>query len=285
LNIMRRLRGRGWMIDVFLWVCSLAGITLLVTRLLAGRVSSERYPWKYIESFDLPSTCWIVLSAGATLVPLTVAFLSRRAVGFLAGVSMLLLAITATTWLRSHWVADHAALAWFYEGTGPLGEGRRELWLISTAGQLRIHVQEEPAPLMGYRWRVPGFHYWTSDPLQERSADSGQDVGGISRLTRRLGFTMAIRPYWKPGRGGITFALALPYWFLCLLATPLPLAWAIRHRRRRRAARRAEAGACAKCGYDLRATPDPDGARLPVCPECGIAVHNVPTAATGAARP
>jgi hypothetical protein len=27
---------------------------------------------------------------------------------------------------------------------------------------------------------------------------------------------------------------------------------------------------CKHCGYDLRATPNPTGPRLPTCPECGV---------------
>jgi hypothetical protein len=33
--------------------------------------------------------------------------------------------------------------------------------------------------------------------------------------------------------------------------------------------RRLPPGACRQCGYDLRATPDPRGPFLAVCPECG----------------
>jgi len=45
--------------------------------------------------------------------------------------------------------------------------------------------------------------------------------------------------------------LILPYWFLCVLTALLPLQWLRRRRLRRRGAR----GLCARCGYDLRATP------------------------------
>ncbi len=64
-----------------------------------------------------------------------------------------------------------------------------------------------------------------------------------------------------PG-GGADLALSLPYWFVALvsaLCAGLCVAprWA-----HRRALTRARAGLCARCGYDLRATPRR-------CPECG----------------
>jgi hypothetical protein len=52
---------------------------------------------------------------------------------------------------------------------------------------------------------------------------------------------------------------AIPYWAIALCATVLPAWWSLRNHR---AARPARGGRCAKCGYDLRATPDR-------CPECG----------------
>jgi hypothetical protein len=68
-------------------------------------------------------------------------------------------------------------------------------------------------------------------------------------------------------------AYAAPLWALTLLATlPSCVILAIALRRKRTALRQA-AGACVKCGYDLRATPHR-------CPECGSVPqppHNPPT--------
>jgi len=62
--------------------------------------------------------------------------------------------------------------------------------------------------------------------------------------------------------------LSVPSWFLVVLFAAVPLRWFVL--RRRRATR--PPGACATCGYDLRATPDR-------CPECG----SVPQPIEGAA--
>jgi hypothetical protein len=65
---------------------------------------------------------------------------------------------------------------------------------------------------------------------------------------------------------------SLPCWLLALLAGAWPLASvALLIRRRRRASRRRRLNLCRLCGYDLRATPSPDGALLAICPECGSA--------------
>jgi hypothetical protein len=83
-------------------------------------------------------------------------------------------------------------------------------------------------------------------------------------LERRAG-TMPQR--WKPVRfielrdawAFYWYGLTIPHWvFVTTFAIP-PL---LRFRSWRRHRRRAKAGTCAKCGYDLRATPER-------CPECG----------------
>jgi hypothetical protein len=56
-----------------------------------------------------------------------------------------------------------------------------------------------------------------------------------------------------------TWAVALPFWFLIVIASICPLLWLRKTRRLRGRLRRQQ---CPHCGYDLRATPD-------ICPECG----------------
>lgn len=69
-----------------------------------------------------------------------------------------------------------------------------------------------------------------------------------------------------------TRVLWIPHWLLALAAGAWPaVSAALFVRRRRRLRRLALVGRCHRCGYDLRATPDPAGPRLPACPECGAA--------------
>jgi predicted amidophosphoribosyltransferase len=57
--------------------------------------------------------------------------------------------------------------------------------------------------------------------------------------------------------------VAVPYWFIAVLALPLPLIWVVRWRKRRRVARE---GLCRVCGYGLRASVER-------CPECGTGIE------------
>ena len=66
--------------------------------------------------------------------------------------------------------------------------------------------------------------------------------------------------------GGYEQMVKVPIWFPAT-GTGIALAWACLHVRRRRRAMRA--GLCARCGYDLRASPYR-------CPECGSSITPSP---------
>ncbi len=82
----------------------------------------------------------------------------------------------------------------------------------------------------------------------------------------KLGGDSRAGPRGYPIERNPTCVAMVPFWFPMALTTVLPLFW-LRGRMRQR--QRIRHGLCLDCGYDLRATPDPIGSRLPRCPECG----------------
>ena len=85
----------------------------------------------------------------------------------------------------------------------------------------------------------------------------GRDWGFEWKVCDRFGFRLGGLRCSK----GSLWNLQVPYWFLTLIFM-LPAALAPFSLRRRR---RVDAGLCAHCGYDIRATPQR-------CPECGTAI-------------
>jgi len=281
VKIMQPMRGRGWIIDAVLWISPLAGAGVFVARVLTVKVPRGSENDDSIRFLDLPGMAWFILLACAVLVPLIVAFLSRRVLGFLAVASLIFGVGVGTLWIRSHLSYDTPLLVRI---TGPTANLKVDFWgVISKDGGIvleRFQSQSNRWIAMA-RWSLlpPGRDQalW----LRVSSAVSGYATDELAFSTtpaplRHLGFGAAIRPdrYVTLETFEVPFALGVPYWFLCLLAAPLPLIWTLRQRRRRRLARRLAAGACANCGYDLRATPDAAGARLATCPECGVAAAN-----------
>lgn len=145
---------------------------------------------------------------------------------------------------------------------------RYDYILSSEGGRLLIAfgMIQRPEP-MGYHisdFRSveldPQWMNWESEwfPFWSWLANEYDPVDGFSYPTRGI---LGIRFSPNPTQSG--WNIAVPYWLPMLLAG-VPLPWTyIRYRQRRLALATTQ---CARCGYDLRASP----AR---CPECGYAIH------------
>jgi hypothetical protein len=137
------------------------------------------------------------------------------------------MATTAVFWVRSHHRVDN--FTWTPK-LDPAGPTKRSLHLLESRDGWVVYLHASDIYLHG---KLPS----------------------VMLPGRGWRFT------WVRPTGGFGFIVACPHWFLMLvLAAPVGLgqlaipALRRRHRRRR--------GLCAKCGYDLRASPER-------CPECG----------------
>jgi hypothetical protein len=165
--------------------------------------------------------------------------LCRHLVNLLAFLSLLLCAATAVLWVRSYRGCDALVR--------PTAPGDR----VCVTSEFGVVVVELEGPVRGAV--LPGWEYFQS-PLPRRwpvrTGLFGFEAyrGGVTHFVRLPPSTL--------------HGLALPHWCLVLLFAALPAHWLVARRRQAVARRRAEAGLCAGCGYDLRATPVQ-------CPECG----------------
>jgi hypothetical protein len=286
---MRMTRGRDWAVNIFLWVCPLAGLGVFVGAVLAGRVLPTANWTTKIPIFDVPKSGVIWLMLCAIAAALVVAWIARRVLGLLAAVSLVLFFLAAAGWIGSY----QATGMQIYCGVGGVsGEPVVHFWSLRSQGGGMLFVASRNYGRIYYELAAennlaPGrdrnFSWIVAKPVKAYPV-SPSELSDAPKWGAQLGFSATVKPKqgWSPRHGGTLFALALPYWFLCLLAAPLPLAWVLRFRRRRRIARRAGSGLCKSCGYDLRATPEVSGALLPICPECGAAAT---TAAVASGSP
>lgn len=183
----------------------------------------------------------------------------RKLFTIAAAVSLLICSATALLWVRSYWGTDYLQRT----VAGPadsmsITNGFRGIeW---TSGEVRLFRGESTSyPRGAYVEPVAGAprSYW-----------------GWGRLGRGHVFweTPAPRSFWDrlgfySTQTGLdmSFAteskewVAFPAWLPVLAFLVLPAAWVVRLSRARR---RASAGLCESCGYDLRGTPER-------CPECG----------------
>lgn len=158
----------------------------------------------------------------------------RRLLVLCATASLLLCVAAGALWARSIWWGDLLAFA-----------GESSVVIMSDTGLVFISVATDAdAP--------PGIRH---EAWQQPSAlSSWNRLGG--RWWDRLGFGHYV------GSGASNrpvHQFVVPHYAIVILSGLLPGLTLVRLIRERR---RAQAGHCARCGYDLRATPDR-------CPECG----------------
>jgi hypothetical protein len=158
--------------------------------------------------------------------------------------SLLLCLAFVGLWVRGYRVADE----WGWWGTPVSGADRMYFGLSSAKGGAAVYLGYESPGWWGAR-RSAGWQ-WSRRPPRFTGFGGGGTVN-------RLGF--GYNPY-RDAHYRWT-RVNFPMWLPTALFATLPLARGALFFRRRRWVRE---GHCAKCGYDLRATPDR-------CPECGAA--------------
>ena len=166
--------------------------------------------------------------------------------------------------LSYYWLVSYDEGASFVR----VGESGWARALNSVSGKLQFAVLEGmPPAFTTAEWASGNANFenmWTGPEVKSR--------------TSAYGFTYArAEPRSAPG-GRATFVQS-PYWVAVVLCTLLPAVWIAMRRAVVRGRRRADAGQCLACGYDLRQTPEQ-------CPECGaVALPPFKRPATGQSAP
>jgi hypothetical protein len=194
----------------------------------------------------------------------------------LAALSALLFLTTIVFWVRGQWHYDTLRYLRILAVNDPpagyrdeLGRWRvpwvshdahgRRIYVSSAAGCVQLSVTEGGADTLDRRWQYR--HHGDTEVAEASNRGFFSDPVG-------WGF-----PGFRVRTDSSTsFQARAKCWLLACLTAAVPVWRAGRFLARRRRLRRlALDGHCRRCGYDLRATPDPAGPRLPACPECGAA--------------
>lgn len=183
--------------------------------------------------------------------------------------SFLLCATEVVLWVRSYFAAD----SYCFPAERVVAAGPEDDWGLATQlvirssrGKVQFHRYEtvprraeptghasvRPAPPLrsgqrtlrtDWSWQFGGIERFHRAPNQQQVADGSYLFMGFDNLT-------------------------LPWWMPTAVAALLPGIWLVRFPGRLRRRRRLRNRLCARCGYDLRATPDR-------CPECGAVAESM----------
>jgi hypothetical protein len=169
----------------------------------------------------------------------------RKLFTLAAGVSAAVCVGVCVLWVRSYFYSDRWVLL--------PGEGRYAVIVLIDQPDMLV-VAVDTFPWSPYSQRLSaGVHVSESAPLF-RKWSSRPNIGAarLSLAGFRIGWDYSLR--W----------VEVPLSVVAAILFIPPAVWL----RRALRARRAGAGRCPACGYDLRATPDR-------CPECGTAAGGV----------
>jgi hypothetical protein len=159
----------------------------------------------------------------------------RRLFALLSALSLLLCVATCVLWVRSYLGSDYVSLTTGFDNTYPAFSQRywiKEYTVEAASGRVRIQsrrLRSEYPPSQS-TWHLS----WSSDP----HLGFGAYLGGGKHTVARYVF---------------------PLWWPVMVTGLMPTLFVFTRRHRNR---RFGNSFCARCGYDLRATPDR-------CPECG----------------
>lgn len=175
--------------------------------------------------------------------------LLRIAFAAFAGSSLLLCVAATGLWVRSYSAVDDVS------ATGDDGTlefqcdtGRMTIFWLGLGHQ-------GWAARLSYPWRY------------QRSSPGDDSFARVESLAEHWDVRFPGVGYTSGGDVPARFmVLVVHLAYPTVLFSLAPLAWLAGFRRQRRSARRARAGLCATCGYDLRASPGR-------CPECGSVVR------------
>jgi hypothetical protein len=166
--------------------------------------------------------------------------------------------VTGALWVNSYWATDSATFT--AHGVG---------WEISTfrGGMVIFRTDDRLRSPLNANEGIPPFHYGRKGP-----SDS---IGIVPELYLEYWSFGGIR-YANSGQmlkpGFVCDMTEVRFWPIAAFTGIVTGVWIAGRVRRRRASRRLLAGLCARCGYDLRATPER-------CPECGLVVKVISSAA------
>jgi hypothetical protein len=183
--------------------------------------------------------------------------MKRILINLSVALSLLLFIAVCIIWVRSYWRNDYVARV-----TNAIGSDGRPYYEVrgisSQVGRITLY----------FSYHGGGSYVGPETSFTSRIADSSaiNDIGWqVAPERKHFGILRWYRSSHKHSSGVDTNeCVQVSYWFLALTTSLVSvLAW--------RARSRFPSSCCAKCGYDLRATPDR-------CPECGMHRTEAPIA-------